>query len=174
MINQSTNSLFKLIKELTLGSEFYYVKQKSIASVEEVDGHIVYSHYKRYNSPITDELIKQHINAEITLAISIKGKPISVFEYSGKNVYAFGLLLYKLSQHENIKKIEILDYSSDKITILLDPIEQNIKIIENLLKNISEKIESKLPLSWRVSPNNLRPDNGNLLQLPKEYIELPW
>ena len=174
MIDQSTNSLFELIKELTLGSEFYYIKQKSIASAEEVDGHIVYSHYKRYDSLITDELIYQHINAEIDLAISIKEKPVSIFEYSGKNVYAFGLLLYKISQQEKIKKIDILDYSAEKITILIDPIEQKIEDIKKLSKKISEMIEARLPLSWRVLPNNLRPDNGNLLRLPKEHIKLPW
>ncbi len=174
MTNQSTNLLFKLIKELTSSSEFYYIKQKSIASIEEVDGHTVYSHYKRYNAPITNELINQHINTEINLAISIKDKPIIVFEYSGKNVYAFGVLLYKLAMQESIKKVEILDYSVDKIVVMLEPIEKNLAKIENLAKKISNKIEERLPLSWKIFPDNLRPDNGNLLKLPKEYIEVPW
>ena len=174
MTDQSTNSLFKLIKELTASYEFYYIEQKSIASMEEVDGHTVYSHFKRYNTPISDELINQHINAEISLAISIKDKPISVFEYSGENVYAFGLLLYKLALQESIKKVEILDYNIDKIVLMLVPIEQNLEKIKNLSKNISSKIEEQLPLSWKILPNNLRPDNGNLLHLPKEYIALPW
>ncbi len=174
MTNQSTNLLFKLIKELTSSSEFYYIKQKSIASIEEVDGHTVYSHYKRYNAPITNELINQHINTEINLAISIKDKPIIVFEYSGKNVYAFGVLLYKLSMQESIKKVEILDYSVDKIVVMLEPIEKNLAKIDNLAKKISNKIEERLPLSWKIFPDNLRPDNGNLLKLPKEYIEVPW
>ena len=174
MTNQSTNLLFKLIKELTSSSEFYYIKQKSIASIEEVDGHTVYSHYKRYNAPITNELINQHINTEINLAISIKDKPIIVFEYSGKNVYAFGVLLYKLAMQESIKKVEILDYSVDKIVVMLEPIEKNLAKIDNLAKKISNKIEERLPLSWKIFPDNLRPDNGNLLKLPKEYIEVPW
>ena len=174
MTDQSTNSLYRLIKELTSSSESYYIEQKSIASIEEVDGHTVYSHYKRYNSPITDELINQHINSEINLAISIKDKPIIVFEYSGKNVYAFGVLLYKLAQQESIKKVEILDYSGDEIVIMLEPIEQNLEEIENLSKKISTKIEEHLPLSWKILPNKLRPDNGNLLHLPREYIDLPW
>ena len=174
MIDQSTNSLFKLIKELSSGSEFYYIEQKSIASIEEVDGHTVYSHYKRYNAPINDELINQHINAEINLAISIKDKPISIFEYSGENVYAFGLLLYKLALQEGIKRVEILDYSIDKIVVMIEYIEQNLENIENLSKKISDKIEERLPLSWRLLPNNLRPDNGNLMILPREHIELPW
>ena len=174
MTNQSTNLLFKLIKELTFGSESYYIGQKSIASIEEADGHTVYSHYKRYNAPISDELINQHINAEINLAISIKDKPIIIFEYSGKNVYAFGVLLYKLAKQESVKKVYILDYSIDKIVMMLEPKEENFKEIENLSKKISTKIEERLPLSWRVIPNKLRPDNGNLLQLPKEYIDFPW
>ncbi len=174
MTNQSTNSLFKLIKELSYGSEFYYIEKKSISSIEEIDGHTVYSHYKKYNAPITDELINQHINSEINLAISIKDKPIIAFEYSGKNVYAFGVLLYKLAQQNSIKKIEILDYTIDKIVIILEPIEKNLKEIEKLSKKISTKIEEHLPLSWKIFPNYLRPDNGNLLKLPKEYIELPW
>ena len=174
MTNQSTNSIYKLIKELTSSSEFYYIEQKSIASIEEVDGHIVYSHYKRYNAPITDELINQHINAEINLAISVKDRKILVYEYNGNEAYAFGLLLYKLALLENIKKIEILNYSTDKISLLLKPNEENLENIENLSKKISDKIEEKLPLSWRVLPSNIRPDNGNLIHLPREYIEVPW
>jgi len=173
MISQSTN-LSKLLKKLTKESKFYYIEQKSIASKEEVDGHFVYSRFKKINSKIDDILLQQHIKKEINLAISVKNSNFLIFEYSGAEAFAFGALLYKLASFEDIKDIEIVSYNDDKLIILLEPnIKDRLKL-NQLAKDISSKLELRVPVSWRILPLESKPDNGNLLQLPREYIEAPW
>jgi len=174
MIDLSTNNLMEFLQELTKTSNFYYIEQKSIASKEEVDGHTVYSHFKRVDKKITESLLQQHINKEINLAISIKNSSDFVFEYSGKYAYAFGALLFKLASYEDIEKIAILEYSLNKLVIYIAPNSKNITTNRDLAKKISKKLEEKLPLSWRVLPNDLRPNNGNLVILPREIIEPTW
>ena len=174
MINQSTNNLTKLLEELTKDSKFYYVEQKGISSCEELDGHTIYSHFKRINQPINSLLLKQHINKEQNIAISIKNRNFLLFEYSGEFAYAFGALLYKLAEHEGIDNIYIIEYSLDKLIICLAPKSIDFNTLVNIGNRISEKILLKLPLAWRVLPNSDRPDSGNLLILPREYINPPW
>jgi len=174
MTDLSTNTLMEFLQYLTKTSNFYYIEQKSIASKEEVDGHTVYSHFKRVDKKITESLLQQHINKEINLAISIKDSSSFVFEYSGKYAYAFGALLFKLASYEDIEKIAILEYSLNKLVIYVAPKGKNIAQSQELAKKISKKIEEKLPLAWRFLPNDLRPNNGNLIVLPREIIEPTW
>ena len=173
MINQSTN-LEKLLKKLTKKSKFYYIEQKSIASKEEVNGHFVYSRFKKINSSINDTLLQQHLKKEINLAISVKNSNFLIFEYSGKEAFAFGALLYKLASFEDINDIEIINYGDNKLTILLEPKTEDRVELNRLAKDLSRKLELKVPISWRILPTNSKPDNGNLLILPREYVEAPW
>ena len=173
MTNQSTN-LDKLLKKLTKNITFYYIEQKSIASKEEVDGHFVYSRFKKIESAIDDITLLQHIKKEINLAISVKNSNFLIFEYSGSEAFAFGALLYKLASFEDIKDIEIISYSDDKLVILLEPNIQDKLELNRLAKELSNKIELRVPISWRILPTDSKPDNGNLLILPREYIESPW
>ena len=144
--------------------------KKSISSIEEIDGHIVYSRFQRYNKSINDTLLQQHLSKDINLAISLKDLNGITFEYSGKYAFAFGAMLYNLSKDNNLKSFEIIEYSLEKLVIYLEFKEDSKKKCEE----ISKIIELKLPLSWRILPNCNRPDNGNLLILPREYIENPW
>jgi len=173
MISQSTN--FKqLLEELTKDSSFYYIEKKRISSTENIDGHTVYSHFQRVNEPITPLLLKQHINREINLAISVKNSKSIIFEYSGEYAYAFGSLLFKLAHLENIKKIYIIEYSLSKLTIYLYPNSKTQSKSKEIAKKLSEQISAKLPYAWKVLPDEKRPDNGNLLILPRELITPNW
>ena len=173
MIDQSTN-LAKLLKKLTQDSTYYYIEQKSIASKEEVNGHTIYSRFKKVNSKINETVLKQHLNKEINLAISVKNSNFIVFEYSGSEAFAFGAILYKLASLEGILDINIINYSDDKLIILLQPNTKDRKKIKEIANRISKKIELKVPISWKILPIDEKPDNGNLLILPREYIDVPW
>ena len=173
MISQSTN-LDKLLNKLIKNSSFYYIEQKSIASKEEVNGHTIYSRFKKIDSKINQTLLKQHLNKEINLAISVKNSNFIVFEYSGAEAFAFGVLLYKIASIEGISDINIINYSDDKLIILLHPNIKDKKRLKELANDISNKLELRVPISWKVLPIDEKPDNGNLLILPREYIKSPW
>jgi len=170
MTDQYTN-LLKLLRELTKNCNSYYIKHPTTLSKETLNGNTVYSKYQKYNGKVTDTLLKQHINNEIDLAISIKDlKNVLVYNYKGKELYAFKNILIELAKSENIKNIIVLDYGVNSLSIYIDtPNESNIKILRNKINSI---IENKLPKEWITLPNNKKPHLSNLIYLPRElFIE---
>jgi len=75
---------------------------------------------------------------------------------------------------ENIKKIYIIEYSLSKLTIYLYPNSKTQSKSKEIAKKLSEQISAKLPYAWKVLPDEKRPDNGNLLILPRELITPNW
>ena len=169
MINQSIKIL-NLLKELTQGCDHYYIEEDKISSIEEINGHKIYSHYKRINKKVDNSLLNKHINKDINLAISVKNLNLIVFEYYGKYAYAFGVMITNIASLYQIEKVEIIEYSLDKLVVYLKPSISNKKEIEEISNKISDKLKEKLPCTWRILPNSNRPDNGNLLILPREYL----
>ncbi len=170
MINQYTN-LLKLLRELTKDCHSYYVKHPTLLSKETLNGNTTYSKYQKFNGKITDTLLKQHINKEIDLAISIKDlKNVLVYNYKGKELYAFKNLLIELAKIENVNNIIILEYSVNSLSIYIDiPKDKNIRILRDKINSI---IENKLPKEWITLPNLDKPHLSNLIFLPRElYID---
>jgi len=170
MTNQYTN-LLKLLRELTKNCNSYYIKHPTLLSKETFNGNTTYSKYKKFNGKVTETLLKQHINKEIDLAISIKDlKNVLVYNYKGKQIYAFKNLLIELAKIENVRNIIVLDYSVNSLSIYIDlPEEANVNIFRNKIDSI---IENKLPKEWITLPNNKKPHLSNLIYLPRElYIE---
>ena len=168
MINQSTN-IESFLLELTKDIECYYIKQKSLGSFEELNGNLIFSHYRPFNGKITPLLIKQHLNKDITLAIDLKRDDTLLYEYRGDRVYAFGTLFFKLIDKSIIDILQIIKYDDNTLVIYLK--FKNSQYI----KSFKEKIESSLLLhlekEWRVYPIKSRPKLGNLMELPREIIE---
>ncbi len=172
MINQSINSIESLLLDLTKESSSYYIKQKNLSSFVQKSGNIIYSHYKPYQGEITPTLIKQHLNKEITLAIDLKKDNILLYKYRGKRAYAFGVLFFKLISKDIVKKSHIIKYSDDTLLIYLEL--KNKELIEEFKEEIEKKLLFHLEKEWKVYPIEDRPKIGNLMELPREFIELPW
>jgi len=169
MTNQSTN-LNNLLKVLTENVDTYYIKQKKLAS-QEGSEHIIFSYFKPIKGKITPTLLQQHIKKEITLAISVKNSNILVFEYRGEQGFAFGALLFRLLKDVNAQAY-IIKYSLDKLIIFIKP--NNGLNLTKLSKTLDQNLQTKLTKEWRIYPIKSRPNLGNLLILPREYIESPW
>ena len=171
MTNQSINNLNELIELIIDDKIGYYIEQKSISSKIAYDGHTIYSKFKYFNNPITPTLINQHLSKEINLAISLKDTKAMVFEYSGKYREAFVSLLQHFFKKLNYNKIYITTLNNQKIVLYIEVNLENRADFVNLEKKIDKKLTERLDREWRVYPNFLRPDIGNLLILPREYIE---
>jgi len=172
MINQSTNSIAELLKLLTNNSSGYYIEQKSISSFKEIDGHTVYSKFKYYNKAITQILINQHLSKDINIAVALKNYDAIVYDYSGKHREAFISLLKYFFMQEGINNLYITTLNNQKIILYVRVNLKNREAFISLNKKIEKKLLDRLAKEWRVLPNFLRPDIGNLLQLPREYIKL--
>ncbi len=171
MIDQSINNIDKLLELLTNNKDGYYIEQKSISSKEEVNGHTIYSKYKFFNKKITPTLLKQHLYKDINLAISLTNYKAMAFEYSGKYRDAFIMLLKYFFKEEGYNNLYITTLNNQKIVVYIEVNLKNRDDFIKLEKKINKKLSQKLTKEWRVIPNFLRPDIGNLLELPREYIE---
>ncbi len=170
MIDQSTN-IEKLLLELTKSVDCYYIKQASLISSKNKNGHYVYSHFLPVRKKVDKTLIKQHLNKELTIAISLKNLNALVFEYRGKEAFAFGTLLFRILK-ENHLQGKILEYSFDKLLIFIEfPNKRELKEKRVLL---SAKIKDLIPQDWRILPIDSKPELGNLIILPREIIQEPW
>jgi hypothetical protein len=172
MKNQSINSINELLEYLTQDSNSYYIKQKSISSFEDKKGRILYSHFKPHKGKITPTLLQQHLNKEITLAIDLEKDNRLLYEYRGKRAYAFGVLFFKLIDKDLIEYSTILKYDDEMIVIFLE--FKSCDFIENFKEEMEKSLVLHLEKEWRVYPVKNRPKIGNLIELPREYIQLPW
>jgi len=114
MTSQSINTIHKLLHRLTKESTHYYVEEKHIVSRSTLNGHTFYSRFKRFEGPITQTLIEQHLNKTLTLAIALKSDDL-VFEYSGEHMIVFASLLQHLAQEFGINNLTI--NQSTQVTI---------------------------------------------------------
>ena len=171
MISQSINDINELLELLTINTKGYYIEQKSISSKEEIDGHTIYSKFKYFNNNITPTLLKQHLSKDINLAITLNDYSAVAFEYSGKNRDAFISLIKHFFNQEGFENIYITTLNNQKIVVYIKLNLENREDFTTLLKKINKNLSDRLTKEWRVIPNFLRPDIGNLLELPREYIE---
>jgi len=172
MISQSTN-ISELLKELTLDSNYYYLKSKNLIAYKNKD-HTLYSKFKKVNKKLTSNDLKEHINKNQTIAIALNSNNTLVYEYYGKSIFAFGALLYKISKDEDIKEFLIIDYSDTKLVIFLKLNTNSSEKLRQIQNRIEKTLKEYIEKEWRVIPTNLKPEVGNLLILPREVIDNPW
>jgi len=171
MTSQSINSIHKLLHRLTKESTHYYVEEKHIVSRSTLNGHTFYSRFKRFEGPITQTLIEQHLNKTLTLAIALKSDDL-VFEYSGEHMIVFASLLQHLAQEFGINNLTITEHSMDKLVIYIPTNEYNSNTIDAFLEKSQIVLDLKLPQQWQILPKKNRPEIGNLLLLPREVLEI--
>jgi hypothetical protein len=170
MTSQSINNIQELLQLLTKDSKGYYIEQKSISSKEEIDGHTIYSKFKYYNKEITQTLLKQHLSKEINIALSLKNYSAVAYDYSGNNKEAFASLISYFYKQEGFNDIFITTLDNNKLTLYISLNLDNKEQFTKLINKIEKNLQDRLPKEWRVLPNFLRPDIGNLLQLPREFL----
>jgi hypothetical protein len=172
MTSQSTN-IIDFLKNLTLNSSYYYLESNSLLPYKKGD-YTIYSRFKKIEQKPSGEILKKHINKDKTIAIFLDAKNYLVYEYFGKEPFAFGALLYKLSKENKAVNFKILDYGDEKLTIFIEFNLQKVDNLETIKKNFEKILEFHLNKSWRVIPNDLKPEIGNLIVLPREIINNPW
>ncbi len=169
MTEQFTN-IEKLLLELTKDLNCYYLKQPSIYKKGK-NGYYIYSHFQLIPKKIDLFLIRKHLQKELTLAIPLKKITALVFEYRGKEAYAFGTLLFRILKEYHLKG-QIIEYSLDKLLIFVSFLN-NKELIEKK-EYLIQDIKKIMPQDWRILPIDSKPDLGNLLILPREIVDNPW
>jgi hypothetical protein len=172
MTNQSINSLEELLSLIISNSSSYYIEQNKITTIQECNGHKIHSRYKLFSGEITHTLLKQHLSKDINLAIPLNRDSAIVYDYRGKYQDAFVSLIKYFYSQEGINELFITTYENSKIVIYIPLNHKDNTQLSIIEKKIEKKLLDRLSKEWRVLPNNLRPEIGNLFILPRELIRV--
>ena len=174
MISQSIKTIDELLLFLTSNSDGYYIEQNAIASKININGHITYSRFKYFSGKITKVLLEQHKSKYINMAVALKDYSALVLEYSGVFQEAFVSLVAHFIGKEYSDKILIIKRNNLNITLYIKLKSNNLKDFLKVKQKVTKNLEYRLTNEWKILPSNLNPEIGNILQLPREFLEVNY
>ncbi len=162
------------IDNLEFNSDYFYIQSATIVEKITFNNRTFYSKYKKFNMPISAELIEQYKINKLSLALPlIENDSVNylVIEYYQEDWQSF----YSLIKHL-FKTLNIHDYSAYKhphkellqIFIFYKNIPLN-KAYEEVEK-IKQTLELKSKKSYRIFPNKNSPKNYNIITFPLNIL----
>ena len=149
---------------------YYYVKRRSIVEKISFDHRTFYAKFERIDEPLTDTVIKQHLDRQYTIAVPLikEGKSnYLVIEYRGSQPLRF----YHMSRHlMHTFQIESCFYFQGKkenYIQLFIPVEAlALDEADEMVGKISDALETKMPKEWKCFPDKTLPESYNIVTLP--------
>lgn len=161
--------------DLEFTTEHFYLQQKSIVERITFNNRTFYSKFQRQEGDITPEMLQQHQNQELSLAIPlIKTNnciDYIVIEYQQQDWKAFYSLLKHLLKSLHID--EPLAYYNEKKEIFQLFIPQtnlDLEVSYKEVENIKHHLELKYKKSYKIYPNKNLPKNFNIITLPIQKV----
>jgi signal peptidase I len=162
------------IEELEFNSEYFYIQSESIVEKISFNNRIFYSKYKKVYSPLDANLLRQHKNNEITLALPlIENDHVNylVIEYSQENWKSFYSLVKHLLKSLIIEDfISYRDEKKELLQIFINRKNTPLEIAYQEVENIKHLLELKSNKSYKILPSKNLPKNYNIITLPQEKI----
>jgi hypothetical protein len=162
------------IDNLEFNSDYFYIQSDTIVEKIIFNNRTFYSKYKKYDSPLTSELIEQYKRDELTLALPLIEDNIVnylVIEYYQNDWKNF----YSLIQHL-FKTLNIHDYiayrnpNRELLQIFIIHKNTPLRIAYEKIDKIKQMLELKSKKSYRIFPNKNSPKNYNIITFPLNII----
>lgn len=167
-----SNMDLTLIKMIT---NHYWLKQPGLGEKIKHNGRIFYNKFEKVNAPLTNTLIQKHQAGEITIAHSLVSNANIVenivFDYNGYNADRFWHRAQLLLREEGF--INFTAYTTKTRGHLHLYIHKGHTSLQEgcqLAKALSMKLSQKMPLEWKMFPNQDIPMEFNVLALPFEVF----
>jgi len=160
--------------DLEFNTEHFYIHKTSIVEKVIFNNRTFYSKFQKITTPLTPNLLKQHQNSEITLAVPLVENELVnyiVIEYHQEDWSIFYSLLKYLLKSLNIN--DFFTYRNDKKELLqlFIPRERiSLKDAYEEVENIKHHLELKSKRSYKIYPNRNLPKNYNIITLPIKKI----
>ena len=162
----------KLIKMYT---SFYYKKVDGLGQKIQYMGRLLFDRYERVDSMLTSQIIRDHLAGKIVVAHSLilpnnKIENI-VFDYNGRNPDRFYQKAQLMLRNEGF--INFTAYNSKTsghLHLYIHKGHTDLGEGQRLAQLLSLKLGQKIPLEWRMFPNNNLPKDFNILALPYEVF----
>ena len=160
--------------DLEFDSEYFYIQKKSIVEKVIFNNRTFYSKFEKYKVPISSDLLKQHQNNEISLAIPLVEEAFVnyiVIEYQQEDWRLFYSLLKHLLKSLEIEHFQAYINTNKELFQLFIP-RGNIELIKAYkeVESIKHLLELKCKKSYKIYPNKNLPKSFNIITLPTKKI----
>lgn len=158
--------------DLTFTAEHFYLQRESIVEKIIFNNRTFYSKFELQQEEITPDLLQQHLNHQITLALPlIENDKVDyiVIEYQQEDWQTF----YSLLKHL-LKSLEISNYNAyrnEKKNLFQLFIPRKMTALDvayEEVENIKYLLELKDKKSYKIYPNKNLPKNFNIITLPSQ------
>ena len=160
--------------DLTFNGQYFYLQKESVVEKVTFNNRTFYSKFEKHPLPIDANLLQQHQNSEITLAVSLIDKEYSnyiVIEYQQEDWHVFYALVKHLLKSLKIVNFKAYFNSSKKLFQLFIPREKTeLELIYREVENIKHLLELKAKKSYKIYPNKNLPKNFNIITLPTQKV----
>jgi hypothetical protein len=160
--------------DLEFNSEYFYIQKKSIVEKVTFNNRTFYSKFEKYKMPISFDLLQEHKNNGISLAVPLVEENFVnyiVIEYQQDDWNVF----YSLLKHL-LKSLDIVDFqayiNTDKelFQLFIPRDKMGLDIVYKEVENIKHLLELKSKKSYKIYPNKNLPKNFNIITLPTQKI----
>jgi len=162
-----------LIKMIT---DHYWIKRDNIVQKIDFSGRVFFDKYERIDQPLSNSIIKDHLDGKITVAHSLINRfdkvENIVFDYNGRNTERFWHRAQLLLREEGF--INFTAYKSKTEGHLHLYVHKGHTTLQEgyqIAKMLSAKLSQKLPREWRMFPTQELPKEFNILALPYDLYQ---
>jgi len=160
--------------DLEFNGQYFYIQKESVVEKITFNNRTIYSKFEKYPLPLDINLLYQHKNNEITLAVSLIEENYSnyiVIEYQQEDWNVFYALLKHLLKSLNILTFQAYINSHKNLFQLFIPREKiELELIYGEVENIKHLLELKAKKSYKIYPNKNLPKNFNIITLPTKKV----
>ena len=162
-----------LIKMIT---DHYWIKRDNIVQKIDFNGRVFFDKYERIDQPLSNSIIKDHLDGKITVAHSLINRfdkvENIVFDYNGRNTERFWHRAQLLLREEGF--INFTAYKSKTEGHLHLYVHKGHTTLQEgyqIAKMLSAKLAQKLPREWKMFPSQELPKEFNILALPYDLYQ---
>jgi len=160
--------------DLEFNGQYFYIQKESVVEKVTFNNRTFYSKFEKYPLPIETNILHQHKNNDITLAVSLIEEDCSnyiVIEYQQEDWNVFHALLKHLLKSLNIFTFQAYINSHKNLFQLFIPREKiELELIYGEVENIKHLLELKAKKSYKIYPNKNLPKNFNIITLPTKKV----
>jgi len=160
--------------DLEFNGQYFYILKESVVEKVTFNNRTFYSKFEKHQLPIDKDLLQQHQNHKVTLAISLIDEDSSnyiVIEYQQEDWNLFYALLKHLLNSLNIVTFQAYFNPNKNLFQLFIPREESdLEVIYREVENIKHLLELKSKKSYKIYPNKNLPKNFNIITLPTKKI----
>ena len=159
------------LKLIKIVNRPYWVKQKTTVNKIMHNGRTYFNKFEKVNKILSQQVIKQHLNKEITVAhqlINSNNKVENiVFDYNGRDPQRFYHRAQLMLREEGFINFTAFETkTSGHLHLYVHKGHTDLSEAYQVAKTLSMKLSTRMPKQWKMFPSPDIPIEYNILTIP--------